>query len=299
MKWKVLSSLSNTGESTGLFLLADYGVSNSRFGDSNDWTNSIARKWCQSFYENSNIFTESERNIILKTNKLELDDYPLPESRTGSYLASSLNNDYIFIPSVNEMLDPQYGFSNSIHTDDSRCVEYKNRKRWWWLRSRYSEDSKQQCLIYRDGNITNDLSTRSIILIRPAFNLTSDNQKILLSSLTDEKDTWKLTLMDKQNLSTPKITNSKVNDNQLSFHYSEGIANESTSLSVLITDLNYEKIYCYSNLDSTRNSMGGSVTFDLPENFNKKTCSVYIFTEQINDIHSTNYASEPIKLSIS
>ena len=39
MKWKVLSSLSNTGENTGLFLLADYGVSNSRFGDSNDWKN--------------------------------------------------------------------------------------------------------------------------------------------------------------------------------------------------------------------------------------------------------------------
>ena len=43
IKWKVLANHRNSGEADGLFVLADSGIENSRFGDSADWNNSLGR----------------------------------------------------------------------------------------------------------------------------------------------------------------------------------------------------------------------------------------------------------------
>lgn len=51
---------------------------------------------------------------------------------------------------------------------------------WWWLRSPNSKGDDICCLVYRDGDITFDQVTRSRVAIRPAMNLSSDKERVLL-----------------------------------------------------------------------------------------------------------------------
>lgn len=109
IKWKVLANHRNSGEADGLFVLADSGIENSRFGDSADWTNSLGREWCRNFYENPDVFSDSERNLILYTQKTDELDYEAPDGVDGSYLACPLDGDYCFFLSVEEAMQTEYG----------------------------------------------------------------------------------------------------------------------------------------------------------------------------------------------
>ncbi|MGN0279253.1 MAG: DUF6273 domain-containing protein [Lachnospiraceae bacterium] len=296
IKWKVLANHRNSGEADGLFVLADSGIENSRFGDSADWNNSLGREWCRNFYENPNVFSDSERNLILYTQKKEEHDYEAPNGVDGSYLACPLDGDYCFFLSVEEAMQTEYGFPNSMLADPSRSVEYNGRLRWWWLRSRYSEDSNRECLIYRDGNITNDISTRSVILARPAFNLSKSDASIFFAQKTEEANTWRLTLTDEKNLPTPEITNSAITEGQISFHCTNPVDESCTNLSVLITDKEQNEIYAYETFSKESLSPDKDLLVTLPKGFSEDICSVLVFNENNDSLNAVSYAGKPIEL---
>lgn len=296
MKWKVLSDHRNSGETDGLFLLADYGIENCRFGDTADWESSTGREWCRTFYENPEIFSEQERALILYTKKAEDCDYKLPLNREGYYQSSSLSGDYCFFLSASEAMQEEYGFPTHIRTDDSRTVEYEGRLRWWWLRSAYSEDPNRECIVYRDGNITNDSSTRTVILARPAFNMSKADPSIFFSKRTEEENTWKLTLSDEKNLPTPEITDPVFSGEQITFRCKNLKSESHTHLSVLITNKDQSEIYAYESFPEQAVNTEEVLSVSVPEGFSDDSCSVLVFAENNDPSNAVCYAGKPAVL---
>ena len=139
IKWRVLSVNGNDA-----FLMADKILDvqpyNTKYVPMT-WENSSLRKWLnETFYENA--FTEDEKNSI-QTSTVKNENNPRYSTSSNG---GNDTEDKVYLLSINESLNTDYGFDQNITTKNTRIAEVTNYAdsfggivsgniKNWWLRS--------------------------------------------------------------------------------------------------------------------------------------------------------------------
>lgn len=171
-----------------------------------DYQGSDIRQWCADFLTNH--FSETEQNALIKTYKSD-DAYQSPIELNGQNTSVNfdraeniLNGDQLFLLSVQEASNPDYGFMD----DDSRIASLNGQDAMWWLRSPHTPTFPLDVgMVFTNGSIMDfpvnaqvGFSVKFVTCARPACNL--DITKIVAvtkSGQTEDGATiWKLTLAD-------------------------------------------------------------------------------------------------------
>lgn len=316
------------------------------------WSGSLLRKWLNATsYEDykdmvnvntdkytrdgylGTAFNDAERLCIMQTSKKEdTSDYGVAQYNYSSALA----NDKIFILSLGEIENENYGFyryapenitNKSIALVSSYYADAQedyNQYQAYWLRTSY----KLADGIYRgsqvcDGGYINYCYLSETRGVAPAFNL--DRSKILFamecsdnSPVTKTNETlaeiqnttvnfWQLTMLDSDQ-QFQIGTNVKRDGNTITVPYTYKYAGtketDATQISIMITDkarnIQGVKVLYYGK-GKTEDGIkaSGNVTFDLPSGFdyNGKDWHIYIFSEQVNGSRQTDFASVPAEIS--
>ncbi|HOO28201.1 MAG TPA: DUF6273 domain-containing protein, partial [Lachnospiraceae bacterium] len=316
IEWRFLCADTSMGGEDGIFLMANRGMAFSDFGTDNKWEHSKIKDWCVDFYESDTHFTSAEKKLIMETTveETEQDDYHYNDG--SRFLHCSLEKEHIFILSAAEAMNPMFGFSESIRTDENREMQMGTRLRWWWLRSPDSKSDQIGCLIYRDGNITYDIVTRSMIGIRPVMNLLTDSSSGIFmavpceeyvvqeknwvdktQALNGQSAYWKLKLSD-DTIRTPQFEDAGVRSGKLKVIFSDGkpVLEEGQCLMLLITDKQYRTAYAYIPVQDSFYRSDGTLEWELPSYYNKKKCDLYLLAEMEGEAQQTDYVSLPAKL---
>lgn len=228
IKWRVLDTSSNTGEAGTLFLLADEclipepdkgwdGHIPFNPPDKVDrylWQGSDVQTWCKdTFY--SRAFTPAERALIRSTSETSsLFSIPNTYGPPYTYQTGTLQDDYVFAPSIKEIHKAEYGFTNEASLAAGPFYR-PGSGRTYWLRSYATFDGPQATAILTTGNIGFDQMNDYRAYVRPAMNLNPSNASyIFVSAATGGKSApgmdsgltavttnasvkeWKLTLSD-------------------------------------------------------------------------------------------------------
>ncbi|WP_314024419.1 InlB B-repeat-containing protein [Filifactor alocis] len=313
IQWRVLDNtdkkrlflLSKTlmgGDSTG-------DIEFNSLGTTNEWQGSDAQKWCRSFIGEENQFNiESligqEPKAILPTTK--------NDSSYGEFLSADniLNGDKVFFLSAEEA-------EKYFTEDEDRKANYGQDKKalsGWWLRSPHNAKFDKNCGIVETSGKISYNRVHGTQLVRPAFNL--DTTKVLFTSpavdgkqsnavgkdaLKDVEGTntteWKLTLKDdsrkKFKLDTDGIER---RDLTLTIPYKDATTGTNEYISAVV-----EKngtITHYGNvLQVSAGKESGTVTVQLPADFDKKTDTLYLINEQLNGEKKTDYSSAKIEIA--
>ena len=163
-----------------------------------DYQDSDIQSWCSVFLEQH--FTEAEQNAILPAYKSDEAivipgfTIPLPGAANGTVdfdpAENVLNGDRLFLPSVEEIISPVYGFADAR----SRVAQYKGEAAGYWLRSPHIPTFPLDVgFVFPFGAVMDyPVNAKSMFEMtsyaRPACNL--DKEAIAgLELLSEEKDT--------------------------------------------------------------------------------------------------------------
>jgi len=104
---------------------------------------------------------------------------------------------------------------------------------------------------------------------------------------------WKFTLSDESQKLNAKSIAIKGNKVTMAYEYT---GKGATQLSLLITDGDYTngKVLCYGKVADAKKS--GTVTFELPADFDKSSMKAYVFAEVVNGAKATDFAGSPIEV---
>ncbi|WP_423893266.1 InlB B-repeat-containing protein [Filifactor alocis] len=315
IQWRVLDTNTNIGED-GIFLLSEKLIGKSDFSKgwkaSRKWQGSDAQKWCKDFSgENGDNSLKSLSDQELAAIK------PTTESNPGKIAPDvpfhpkekyALKEDKVFFPSVGEA-------GKYFQTDDERIAYDGNNPEKWWLRSPHKSLIQNVRIVKQNGGISYS-NVKSKLATRPAFNL--DTTKVLFTSpavdgkqsnaagdalkAVEDTDTteWKLTLIDRNRtfqLDTDNGEKVTIAGNILTIPYKDATTGTNEYISAVV-----EKggsITHYGNvLEVSAGKESGTVTVQLPDNFDKTTDTLYLINEQLNGDKKTDYSSEKVEVKI-
>lgn len=186
IKWRVLSVNGNDA-----FLLADKnldgGIPYNEEYTSVTWETCTMRSWLNSTFIN-NAFSVAEQNAIKETVVVNNDN---PEYGTEG---GNNTRDKLYLLSIEEAMNPQYGFTDSTASTDTRKaintaytagksgMSSAGSSDWWWLRSpgKYTDwtaDVRYDGYLDRDGWDVDDYYSA----VRPALHLNLSSSSSLYS----------------------------------------------------------------------------------------------------------------------
>ena len=336
VKYRVLSTnTSKYGENT-MFLDCDSILYKAQFNPNysgsnvNTWEGSALQKGLNGsdFLRKPNGFTATERNAIIYSyaEAHDLKEGHWTQEMFGQFVG--IDGDKIFLLDAEEADTSRYCYGYDTTKERSmqqRLKQYQGENAWWWLRSAYlDEDGEGHCI----GCITSGGGfwyggAISQTGVSPAFNV--DRSSILFSSQVKPNNDYgvgaeyKLTLIDTDielilfaTGRTPSVSGRMNSEGSLSVqaHYKLSSELVPNYFSFFILDKEYTpgntneaSILYYKSNAVTGDTVPtlGTTSFTLPSEFDVsewgKSYYVYLVAEEINDIHETDYASEPVKLS--
>jgi len=270
------------------------------------------------FLTKDGVFTTAERDAIIaskaETTPLSgIDQEPI--NKFKNYVG--LNNDKIFVLDARDLMTEAFGYENVYNGGNSLVASQGRVKKTvtgetvnYWLRSSYSGTSP---VIIRDGgNFGATMNTSVEMGVAPAMNIATSS--ILFSSAIsgtagEVGAAYKLTIKDKGlKVSVPSNEEVILDNNIATVPYAVSGSNaaNATQLSVLITDKKYTadgaKILYYDKISGDGAlARKGTVSFVLPENaegFWGTSYFVYLIAEDVNGMYETDYASEPLELTL-
>ena len=312
--WLVLDAQKTNAGKNGLFLLYQDGFGPEKIIDSsklkmngpndtratrkvdgkaaNTWYGSDAQIWCTT-YATSN-FTAGELAAIPSVSK---------NDPTGSidnnvpYGSSNLSKEQVFLLSAKE------------YTDYRKVIPQTN---WtWWLRSPLTFQTVRAIAIG-----PNHIHVDTTQWIRPAFNINRDSVLFTSAAEGGKSDTtdanltsisgytrsdWKLTLLDGNRSGfTSSASAYDAGTRTVTVKYSGASTGANEYVSTVIMDGN-NNITHYGRLKNTTGSgdANGTVQVTLPSDFDSRTDTLCLFSEQYNGDKKTDYASDLQKVSFS
>ncbi len=331
--WRVLSASGNAtgdkdslmqGENTvsnndAMFLLSEYLLGQGengglQFTSNTQETNvrykgSMAQTWCRTATNPDSsykAFTAGELSAMLDTTK---SDAASTNDRNLQFPAvdNILSGDKVFLPSVEEMKNAEYGFLSEndliAYHDGSTAGE-------WWMRSAGTGAS------IADAEYNTNRTEYKIYAklasghsyARPAFNLskkdvlfvcTADGVKTgtAVSTLTAIKSNlsseWKLTLLDEsRNFSVTETEAEKFAGGTLTLRYTGAQTGENEYISAIFYDADGKPAYygMLKNLTGEADAEG-SVELTVPAGLGEDEYKLVLFNEQYNGAKQTDYAS--------
>ena len=289
VKWRVLDTKTNTGTDNALFLMTDECMGSLRNGyilfnptDKEDralWKGSDAQTWCTNFYNTA--FTTEERTLIpaiTQASSVYLYRAPAdpPYFPPMRLQICSLEAEYVFAPSIQDILNADYGFIDpkSRIAEPFDSAGYGSR---YWLRS-FEISEKLPFYIGEHSDLSGDYGDQ-VAAIRPVMNLSTAGGNILFSSaavggkpdggLTEVPEytgnEWKLTLKDSNRsdfavTSTAVTAYTKGSTVNISYTGAKTGANEYVS-ALFVDDNGNPTYYGRSNAPSRKQTVRFSLAF--------------------------------------
>ena len=301
VKYRVLDKASAAFGGNTLLLDCDSILFNKAFdsGNSNKWgTSSLKAELNGSgFYSKEGVFSAAERAAIAASTKSQANG--TDGSGTNYHGFAPLNGERIFLLDAVEATCPAYGYVDWGKDYNDYWVAGQREKRgassYWWLRSPYSITDSLAGFVYSDGFIDILLADDEDIGVSPALNVNLSS--VLFSSvISSEPGAYKLTLKD-SNLAISNTGSVTKSGNTIKVPCA--VTGTSNRVSVLMTDGEW-KSTGWSSGASVKyyGSLNASKEFTLPGDYSKDW-NVYILAEQVNGEKETDYASAPVKITIS
>ena len=311
-KWRVLDAYKTSdGITSGMFLLSEYLLGTSTFGDNNTYSGSTVQNWCNTTFYNN--FNTNEKSAIIKT--IKTDSANTTKDWYGkAWDKSELTGDYVFLPSVEEIYNYVASYtekSESIVSQLITKVNNSNDPGNWWLRSPLNNSTKS-------GHITSSGSVTDWYLnqpdgMRPAFNL--DTSAILFASPVGVKGSvtesstptaittpsncdYKLTLVDSSRnftVTTQTALKGEAGDS-FEINYENAKYGSEEYISAIILDKNGNATHYGKLLNVASDAyINHAATFVIPSGLEKGEYTLRLFNEQCNadsnGDYKTDYAS--------
>ncbi|MBO7514590.1 MAG: hypothetical protein J6T47_03075, partial [Lachnospiraceae bacterium] len=310
------------------------GIANEGLSKPNEWA--YSELWWylngDDFLNNTNCFTSRERFAITGNRTTGHDLVsgttagcvsPSVKSTFGKYVP--ITSEPIFLLDVEDVSNIAYGYYYGAGNELSRMKiripkgESDDDLYPWLLRSASVGNNASVGKVCVEGEIETANVKNTEIGISPAFNLS--RTEILFSTrvkaLAGETAEYKLTLMDTFmmiNVKQGEVVDFMGSDDGMTilvpYVLSGPSTNTVTNLSAMILDKEFKpgnannaKVLRYEEMipvESYSLETSGEAQFGLPHTFDlsgwNKDYFVYIFPEDINGVHETDYAGEPVLL---
>ena len=281
------------------------GHANTGYTNANEWAGSDIRTYLNgTFLTNTNNFSATEQSAIASSTKSVADG---TDGNGWSYLSyASLSNDKIFFLDAKEATNTSYGYSNT--NSDAANRKKTGGNAYWWLRSARTDNTNNAGRVFSGGNIVLLRVNSGKGGVSPAFNINLSS--VLFSSVIsgtkgETGAEYKLTLLDNDMTIAGNGNVSRSGDTvTVPYTISGSNSGSVNQISVLITDKVYTdsnaQVMHYGALDISAGN--GTGTFTLPAELSDKVCGTdyyaYIIAEDVNGEKETDYASEPVSITV-
>ena len=325
IKWRVLDTKTNTGETGALFLMTDeclYPLPGDlyacyiQFNPANKpnrhlWKDSTLQDWFKNtFYSGeSSAFTSAERALIPATTQASsVYSYKAPNDPPYfppmRFQICALEAEHVFAPSIQDIMNADYGFIDST-SRIAGPIDSSGRGTRYWLRSFEISEQLPFC-VGHDASLNGDYGD-NLSAVRPAMNLSTAGNNILFISAAEggkpagglaeipeyTGNEWKLTLKDSSrsgfSMTTAEVsTSTKGGTVEISYTDAKTGANE--YISALIFDDVGNVIY-YGRSNASLTEKDGMAQLTIPAGFAEGTYTMKVFNEQYNGDFKTDLAS--------
>lgn len=231
---------------------------------------------------------------------------------TVSFTNPAVNGDSIFLLSVDEITNPNYGFYRSgSGNNTSRETPTDER---YWLRSGYADDSQYPALVDcwpNGGAIHNDYESYGQFMVMAATRIDTTDivyisdsvggkatggygadamQTIGVSTTND----FKFTLKD-TNLKLT-LSNTSRSGNTFSFDYTA--VGSSNTISAMLFDAS-DNLISYGRIKdiSAASNKTGNASINVPADYDTAGYTLKVFPEQYNGDNATDYVGESIEVT--
>ena len=331
IKWRVLDTKANTGEAGALFLLTDeclYPLPGDLYAcyiqfnpaskkDRHLWKDSTLQGWFKNtFYSGENsAFTSAERALIPATTQAS-SVYPYKAPSDPPYFPPmrfqicGLEAEYVFAPSIQDVVNPDYGFIDSA-SRIAGPINSRGTGTQYWLRS-FEISEQLPFMVGHDASLMGDWGDNPAA-VRPAMNLSTAGDNILfISAAVGGKpagglaeipeytgNEWKLTLRDDARSSFAVTTTAVSTTNyggDIEITYSGAQTGDNEYIAVLLKDSAGNPTYYGRSAALTEAS--GTVTIPVAAGLAAGDATLYVYNEQYNGDKMTDLASELKRVSL-
>ena len=325
IKWRVLDTKTNTGETGALFLMTDeclYPLPGDlyacyiQFNPANKpnrhlWKDSTLQDWFKNtFYSGENsAFTSAERALIPATTQASsVYSYKAPNAPSYfppmRFQICALEAEHVFAPSIQDIMNADYGFIDST-SRIAGPIDSSGRGTRYWLRSFEISEQLPFC-VGHDASLNGDYGDNSSA-VRPAMNLSTAGNNILFISAAEggkpagglaeipeyTGNEWKLTLKDSSrsgfSVTTAEVSTS-TKGGTVEISYSDAKTGANEYISVLLKDSSGNPAY-YGRSNASLTEKDGTAQLTIPAGFAEGTYTMKVFNEQYNGDCKTDLAS--------
>ena len=325
IKWRVLDTKTNTGETGALFLMTDeclYPLPGDlyacyiQFNPANKpnrhlWKDSTLQDWFKNtFYSGENsAFTSAERALIPATTQASsVYSYKAPNDPPYfppmRFQICALEAEHVFAPSIQDIMNADYGFIDST-SRIAGPINSSGHGTRYWLRSFEISEQLPFC-VGHDASLNGDYGDNSSA-VRPAMNLSTAGNNILFISAAEggkpagglaeipeyTGNEWKLTLKDSSrsgfSVTTAEVSTS-TKGGTVEISYNDAKTGDNEYISVLLKDSSGNPTY-YGRSNAPLTETDGTAELTIPAGFAPGTYTLYVFNEQYNGDYKTDLAS--------
>ena len=324
IKWRVLDTKANTGETDALFLLTDeclYPLPGDLYAcyiqfnpadkqNRHLWKDSTLQGWFKStFYSGENsAFTSAERALIPATTQASsVFSYKAPGAPSWDpgmrFQICALEAEHVFAPSIQDVVNAAYGFTDSASriAGPSNSLGPGTR---YWLRS-FEISEQLPFMVGEDASLMGDWGDNPSA-VRPAMNLSTAGNNILFVSAAEggkpagglteigeyTGNEWKLTLLDSSRSGFAVTTtdlSAYTRGGTVKIGYTGAKTGTNEYVSAMILDAAGNPAY-YGRSSAALTDENGTAELTIPA-LAEGTYTLKVFNEQYNGDKMTDLAS--------
>ena len=325
IKWRVLDTKANTGAADALFLLTDeclYPLPGDLYAcyiqfnpadkqNRHLWKDSTLQGWFKNtFYSGANsAFTSAERALIPATTqagsvyqyKSPLDPPYFPAMRLQ---ICALEAEYVFAPSIQDMMNADYGFTDSKSRIAGPSNSTGTGGTQYWLRS-FEISEQLPFMVGENASLMGDWGDNPSA-VRPAMNLSTAGNNILFVSAAEggkpagglaeiseyTGNEWKLTLLDSSRSGFAVTTtdlSAYTRGGTVKIGYTGAKTGTNEYVSAMILDAAGNPAY-YGRSSAALTDENGTAELTIPA-LAEGTYTLKVFNEQYNGDKMTDLAS--------
>lgn len=294
--WLVLDADQTNMYTEGVYLFSRDLIDSTkvRFDESSTlWEGSLAQEWCTNFAESA--FSEAESALIPPTDKVDPTTYP--DHLFGlTWRETELKGEKIFFLSVLELAQ-YYG---SYGPENKRTIKRCSMESYYWLRSPHYYHDDYHGIVLQDSYIHDklpyepwaarpcaNLYIQDAVWALPADDEGAPGAVPLPAQQEREIHEWKLIVLLAEHSFLAETTAAE--NGELTVSYSGADVGEGARLTLLVRDAEGKPL-SLRRLEQPA-AAEGSLKLNLQELELPEGAALYLFCEQLNEVHVSNYAS--------